>query len=188
MTYSDSEPDENNVSGTTGCERKRSKKEIFVETYELYWHKLFQIIYRRLHDREIAEEIVQDIFTDLWEKQDIERIQNLENYLSTAAKFAAIDHIRHKTAQKNFLEYHKSFLEINSTDQHILDYNDIPALVQQGMGQLSETTKRIFWLNHFLDWKKETIAEYFQLSEKAIEYHLTKSLKTVKMYLKNISF
>ncbi len=188
MTYSDTEPAKNNLSGTTDCERKLSKKQIFVDIYEKYWHKLFQIAYHRLQDKEIAEEIVQDIFTDLWAKQDIEHIQNLENYLSAAVKFAVIDHIRHKTAQKKFLKYHKTFLETGSADQQILDYNDIPALVQQGMGQLSETTKRIFWLNHFLDWKKETIAEYFQLSEKAIEYHLTKSLKTVKMYLKNISF
>lgn len=188
MTYSNTEPIENHASETTGCERRIPEKRLFVEIYERYWHTLFQIAYRRVHDKEIAEEIVQDIFTDLWAKQDIGRIQNLERYLSSAIKFAVIDHIRHKTAQKNFLEYHKAFLEISSTEQQILDYNDLPALVQQGMGQLSETTKRIFWLNHFLDWKKETIAEYFQLSEKAIEYHLTKSLKTVKMYLKNISF
>lgn len=188
MTYSDSESIENNVSETTGYEKKISDKQVFVEIYEKHWHKLFHIAYQRLQDKEIAEEIVQDIFTDLWAKQDIEHIQNMESYLSTATKFAVIDHIRHKVAQENFLKYHKAFLEISSADQQILDYNHLPELVQQGMGQLSETTKRIFWLNHFLDWKKETIAEYFQLSEKAIEYHLTKSLKTVKMYIKNISF
>lgn len=176
------------ASESIDCSHIRCNQEIFVEIYERYWIKLFQAAYRRLQDKEIAEEIVQDIFADLWEKQEMNRIRNLEGYLLSAVKFAVIDHIRHQAARKNFLEYHKAFLEANEVNQHILDYQDLPELVREGMGQLSETTKKIFWLNHFLDWKKEKIAAYLELSEKAIEYHLTKSLKTVKMYLKNISF
>jgi RNA polymerase sigma factor (sigma-70 family) len=165
-----------------------SREEVFVEIYEKYWDRLFDVAYKRLQDKEVAEEIIQEIFTDLWEKQGIDNIRNPENYLMTAVKFAVIDHIRHKTARKNYLEYHKNFLAGDSVQQHILDHKDYPKLLEEGMTKLSETSKSVFFLNQFHNWKKERIAEYFQLSEKAIEYHLAKSLKTVKMHLKNISF
>lgn len=188
MTYFHAEPLTSTAPGAVDEEPRRTDRELFVEVYEKYWNKLYEIAYRRLPDKESAEEVVQEIFTDLWEKRDIRNIRNVENYLTRAIKFAIIDHIRRLSARKRFLDYHKTFLEIQTVDQSVLDYQELPEILQDSMGGLSDTTRKIFWFNHIMDWKKDRIADYFQLSEKAIEYHLTKSLKTVKIYLKNISF
>src|SRR5690606_2925804 len=104
----------------------------------------------------------------------------MESYLLTATRFAIIDYIRQKVARKKFLEYYHAFLKIQSVSQHTLDSHELPELIEEGLSPLSETTKDIFRLSYFQNWKKETIARHFHLSEKAIEYHLTKSQKTIR--------
>jgi len=41
----------------------------FAETYERYWYSLSLTAYRKLSSREGAEELVQELFTDLWHKR-----------------------------------------------------------------------------------------------------------------------
>jgi RNA polymerase sigma factor (sigma-70 family) len=189
MTYFSTPPPENNVYDPEHAQiLSKTHEKAFVEIYDEYWNSLYHAAYSRLKDKDIAEEITQEVFADLWERQELSNIRNIRNYLLTAIKFAVIDHIRHQSAKKRFLEYHKTFVESDRETHSVIDYQNLPNLLQEGMGGLSETTRRIFELNHLQNWKKEKIADYFQLSEKAIEYHLTKSLKSVKLYLKSIVF
>lgn len=188
MNYANAEAQEREKSNALDLCPYNTERDEFVRIYEKHWSWLLGVATKKLNDKDIAEELVQDIFADLWKKKNFSNILNMEGYLSTALKFSIIDFIRHRSAQKSYLEYHRLFQEARSEREQILDYEDIPKLIDESMTDLSDTTREIFKLSHLLDWKKDKIADYFQLSEKAIEYHLTKSLKTVKMYLRSISF
>lgn len=41
----------------------------FIEIYDHYWYKLFRSAYRRIKDKSVAEELVQNLFLKLWEKR-----------------------------------------------------------------------------------------------------------------------
>jgi RNA polymerase sigma-70 factor (ECF subfamily) len=45
---------------------KQGSSPAFDEIYNRYWYTLFNSAYKRLRDKEICSDVVQDIFTDLW--------------------------------------------------------------------------------------------------------------------------
>ncbi|WP_104382955.1 RNA polymerase sigma factor [Sphingobacterium sp. HMA12] len=73
---------------------KESNEGAFDELYHRSWKKLYEIAFRRLQDENIAKEIVQDIYIDLWEKRDRKTIQDIDHYLCQAVRFKVIDKFR----------------------------------------------------------------------------------------------
>jgi RNA polymerase sigma factor (sigma-70 family) len=70
--------------------------------YRKYWKTLFNECCRRLNDPEQSEELVQDILADLWEKRAQRDIENLDAYLTTAAKYAVYRQYRRNQAMPFF--------------------------------------------------------------------------------------
>ena len=69
----------------------RGSETAFDKIYERYWKKLFNEANKRLNDLELSEEIVQDIFIDLWVKREKKEIDNLYAYLTTAVRYQLRD-------------------------------------------------------------------------------------------------
>ena len=65
----------------------------FQEIYQRYWYKLFQVARRKVIFEEDAEEIVQDIFVDLWERRERLLINDLSKFLFKAVKYQILDYI-----------------------------------------------------------------------------------------------
>ncbi len=61
---------------------KADSADAFNEVYRRYWDLLYHVTLKRLHVKEIAEEIVQDTFIILWEKRHDIEITALKSYLS----------------------------------------------------------------------------------------------------------
>ena len=53
----------------------------FKEIYRRYWYKMYAVVKRRIHSEEDSEEIVQDIFLDLWDRRASNRIVELDRSL-----------------------------------------------------------------------------------------------------------
>ena len=66
----------------------------FKEIYNRYWHKMYLTALKKTQSNEVAEELVQEIFSKIWERRLTLAIENLETYLFTALKYAVISHIR----------------------------------------------------------------------------------------------
>lgn len=58
----------------------------FEHIYIHRWEKLYAFCFRMTGDEHIAQNIVQDIFTDLWERRDEVDMLSIESYLFGAAK------------------------------------------------------------------------------------------------------
>lgn len=66
----------------------------FAEIYNRYWKKLVGMAIYKTNDRNTAEEIVQELFVNLWERRATLLIQNLENYLFVALRYLIIAHLK----------------------------------------------------------------------------------------------
>ncbi|WP_316791130.1 RNA polymerase sigma factor [Pedobacter frigoris] len=67
----------------------------FREIYEKHWSVLLNMSYKRLDRIEIAEEVVQDIFVNLFlRRAELEVRTSLEAYLKTALKYKIFDVFR----------------------------------------------------------------------------------------------
>ena len=160
-------------------------EEAFTSIYKKYWYKMFLVAYRKLQHREIAEELVQDIFTRLWKERMNLRIVNLDYYLFSAVRYEVIDNMRVRSSQNEYLDYYLSFSSFeDSNTENTIAFNDLVKTIDEGLDILPEKSKEIFKLHRLEHWSIDKIAAHFQLSEKAVEYHLTKATKSIRLYLK----
>lgn len=157
----------------------------FAELFNRNWDRVFGMVYSRIKDRATTEGITQDIFMKLWDKRADLTIDNFQAYLYTCVKNRCINYIESKIAQRKHWERYKVFLPVedDSTNKAIA-FNDLKEALEKGLNTIPEKSKQIFALSRFEGQSVKEIAGKMNLSEKAIQYHLTRSVKELRVYLK----
>lgn len=145
--------------------------------------------YARVKSQAVTEEIVQDLFISLWDKRATQSIRHLSSYLYQAVKFKVLNYIDSRMVEEKYWNYYKTFVpnEENATDMAVA-YNDLMEAIEQGMQQLPEKSQKVFKMNRLEGHSIPEIANLLNLSEKAIQYHLTQSVKKLRVHLKNYIF
>jgi RNA polymerase sigma-70 factor (family 1) len=163
---------------------RRGCQEAFERIFRKYWYTLYKIALGKTQSHEEAEEIVQTILFTLWEKRETLVITNLSFYLQTAVRNNILNSIRSKITQRKYWEYYKTFVpsQNEATEQSVI-YQDLNEAVEAAVNRLPEKSRKIFRLNRLEGRSIAEIANLLKVSEKAIEYHLTKSLKQLKVHL-----
>ncbi len=159
-------------------------KSAFEELYNRYWYKLFCISYHQIGTKEEAEELVHDLFESLWNRREESNIRHLSSYLVISLKHLITNYIKSKITWRKYQEYillHK-MQEISPTEENV-QFNDLSEAVEKAMKKLPEKTSKVFRLSRFENQSVKDIAKELHISEKAVEYHITKSLKVLKDHL-----
>jgi RNA polymerase sigma-70 factor (ECF subfamily) len=93
--------------------------------------------------------------------------------------------------QKKYWDYYKTFIphQENLTERAV-EFNELLEALEEKMEYLPEKSKKVFKLNRLEGHSIAEIANTLNLSEKAIQYHITRSLKELRLHLKDfiISF
>lgn len=165
---------------------RHDDEKAFSELFRRYWRKVHMTAYSRVHSKEITEEIVQELFASLWDKRTTLSITHLQPYLFTAVKYKALNYIESKLIHDKYWEYYKHFVpqQENATAVTV-EYNELRAAIEEGIQHLPEKAKQVFRLNRLEGHSIPEIATLLNLSEKTIQYHITKSLKKLRLHLKN---
>lgn len=104
---------------------RNGDEKAFRKIYDLYWEKLFISAYNKLKDRELCEDILQEVFIGLWKKRDTLIIQtSLQNYL-----YASVTYKVHDVFRKNHDFLKNELLE--KFEQRIQDANPETLLMHQ---------------------------------------------------------
>lgn len=164
---------------------QQGSEEAFTEIYQRYWYKMFLVAFRKLQDKEAAEEIIQDIFMRLWKERSTAKIVNLDYYLFAAVRYEVISHIRSKVLTERYPENAFDFASLSECNtENQLALKELLSQIDKSLHFLPEKSGEIFRLYKLENWPINRIAKHFDLSEKAIEYHLTKATKSVRNHLK----
>jgi RNA polymerase sigma-70 factor (ECF subfamily) len=163
----------------------KDNKSAFEEIYNRYWYKLYGVAYHQTGTKEEAEELVHDLLENLWLKRHQSVIKHLSAYLVVSIKHLATNYIKSQITHRKFQEYfimheiHESF-----NTEEIIQFSDLTFAIEEVMKMLPEKTCTIFKLSRFENHSVKEISEKMNLSEKTVEYHITKSLKILKKHLK----
>jgi RNA polymerase sigma-70 factor (family 1) len=160
----------------------------FEEIYLRYWRKLYSGAYKRLMSREIAEEIVQDIFTSLWVNRHTAKIDVLSSYLLTAVKYKVINHFEKEMSRRSYVEMQiQSALAVdNSTEETVL-LNELNSALEKEIQKLPPKRKQIFKMSREDHLSIKEVASNLGISEKTAENQLGKALKVLKLNLKHFN-
>lgn len=144
---------------------------------------------------EDAENITQDVFADLYQKQIFKDEQiNLVAYLFTSVKNKCIDHLRRKLLeqeakekiQKEFdLSLQMKYDSLEAFDTDWKSEQQIGVLIETALNSLPERCREIFIKSKIEGKKQKEISEELGISIKTVEAQITIAYKKMKEALKN---
>lgn len=157
----------------------------FEELFNRYWKKAHTIAYSKLRSHELAQEVVHDLFVSFWQRRHSLEIENFEHYVRVSIKYIVIRHVSKELKSRKYLEEYRP---VNVTDEEetsmAVEYDDLVKTLDEKLKALPEKTQEVFRLNRLEGRSVSEIATQLNLSEKAIEYHITRSRKELRLYLK----
>jgi RNA polymerase sigma-70 factor (ECF subfamily) len=161
---------------------KQGDRRAFTQIFNNYWNKSLAIAYNHTRDKSDAEEIVQEVFVSLWNKRELIDVQLLDRYLATAVKFTVFNNYYRKRKRNaemiSKMPYQESY-EIEEEIAVRFLQEQIDAIVTT----LPEKCKLVFKYSREAGLKNHEIAKEMGISEKTVEAHLSKALKTLKSNL-----
>lgn len=161
---------------------KFGDEKAFKIVYERYWDKLFVVAAKRLGNNAEAEETVQDIFTNLWKRREKFTLRvGFDNYFAVAVKFEVINRRskRLKTEEFQKLMAQQGLVYEESTT-HTFDLEYLQQQLQNTINSLPQKCQLVFRLSRETDLTNNQIAAKLDISEKAVEKHITYALKYLR--------
>ena len=157
--------------------------------YKKYSKKLYNFGYSILKSQEEAENLIQDVYLNLWENRyQVEKDSSIKYYLFTIAYNSAISIIRKKARESEFIEYLKYLQEINEEPVNMeLEYNELTNKLDEIVQALPQRQKEVYLLHRVESLKYNEISERLHISVNTIENHMSRALKTIREKLGNYS-
>lgn len=153
------------------------------ELYERYWEKLFINAWNVLKDKDAVEDILHDVFCDIWKRRDeISKVEIPEGYLMRAVRFQVLKYIRHCKVKKHVFaklnEASSSFL----INQGSKDDNDLNEKIIDAINNLPPQCQEVFRLSRIEELSHKEIADKLHISPKTVERHITIAFQKLKSH------
>jgi RNA polymerase sigma-70 factor (family 1) len=168
---------------------KQGEAKAMTELYERYWDKLLAVALNRLENLEEAEECVQDVFLKLWKlREQLELKYTLGTYLAAAVRYRAYDllasqHHKLKSGAESLSDLEETIAGGTDADAALLE-KELMERIEHSVKQLPEKCRVIYKLSRADNMSNKDIAKALNISEKAVEAHLTRAFKGIR---KNIA-
>lgn len=158
----------------------------FETIYKKHYSLLCCLAYQYLKDRELAEEIVQELFQKVWEQSLFVGFEgSFAGYLVVSIKNSCINTIRRQkmiqTASSRILE--DWYQDSAKNDQPFSDM-ELKSLIKTTIEKMPSQRKKVFILSREIGMKYKEIAQYLGISEKTVEVHMGLALKFLRTELK----
>jgi len=155
---------------------------IFREQYAA----LSRVAYRILKDKDRAEDVVQELFTRLWEKRE-DRLISVppKAYLTRATVNAALDYLEKHQKEINHDQEDLSalHLSVNQTEEQLAE-KETARHIANALEKLPPACRTVFVLSREEEMSYKEIAAALEISVKTVENQLGKALRILREELK----
>lgn len=151
--------------------------------YKAHWQSLFLTAFNVLKDKKACEDIVQDIFLQLWLRRETLMVRDsLATYLSAAVRYQVFNHLRKacKTVTRQQLP-HNTSLAANSDDRLLA--HDLYTRIHKAVKTLPEKCRQVYCLSRDEQLTHKQIAAQLNISVKTVENQLTIALRRLRHHL-----
>lgn len=167
---------------------KDGNEDAFLFIFRKYYKDLVLFAGTILPDkRDICEDIVQNVFLDLWSRRSSINIRtSLKGFLLQSVRNGCFDELRHIKVVRAHADY-VAFLgnDIDSSTEQYILYSDLESHLKEGLYEMPEEYRHAFELNRIYGLKYREIAANLHVSERTIEDRIGKALNFLRHYLKD---
>jgi len=157
----------------------------FENIYNEFWESLYAVAYNRLKSREAVEEILQELFTDLWNRRERLTINSsLPAYLHAALKYKILNFIHSQKLRQNFSQDHPDYLfSADNSTQEVLAFEELYEQLEKGLEKLPEKCRLVFKMSRQEQKSSKEIAAELNVSHRTVQTHIHQAIKFLKKEL-----
>lgn len=154
----------------------------FSQIFERYGSLLVSFACRKVYDKQIAEDIVHDVFADLWAKRTVQQIsKGFEPFMFTAVRNRILDHYKHQKVSQRYLDNFKEYLsQTEDSADHLIRQHDLSSLIEREIAALPEKMRVVFELSRTTDMSRKEIAVHLDMPEETVKTNMHRALKILK--------
>jgi RNA polymerase sigma-70 factor, ECF subfamily len=136
-------------------------------------------------DSDIAKDIVQEVFFNLWQKKEtIDLSKPVRSYLTSAVRNKSLNYIRdHKKFSDTILESEEHYMKASYKDHDRLIEEEVRKKITTSLEELPVKCREIFLLSRYQNLKYQEIADRLKISVKTVETQMSKALQHLRIQL-----
>lgn len=162
----------------------------FTEIYDRFKAVLYAHIYNKLRSRDDAKDILQELFTQLWNRRkEVEVKVSLSAYLYGAVRNRVLKHIGKKRLNSKYFD---SILDFSEEAEGETDYlireRQLTVLIEKEIDSLPEKMREIFILSRKFNLSHKEIADRLGLAESTVTKQVKNALKVLRIRLGLIGY
>ncbi|MFC0513901.1 RNA polymerase sigma-70 factor [Mucilaginibacter angelicae] len=165
-----------------------SSRASFKRLYLFYYGKLFNLAKSLVKQDELAEEITNDVFMNLWARRtSLAEINNFTYYCYTSVKNKSLTCLaKNQLKSINIDDVYVDVADSSATGEDKLVCEDLTKLINTALSKLSDQCRLVFKLIKEDGLKYREVADLLDISIKTVEYHMGNALKTLALGLKDL--
>ncbi|WP_343694330.1 RNA polymerase sigma-70 factor [Flavobacterium sp.] len=167
---------------------RQGKDKAFDELYFRYRDPLVRFVYIRMKSISVSEEIVQEVFTSIWERRKKILLQkSFAAYIYTSVRYTTLDYIKSHTISDQYIQevLDRNTVSLNSYNgtEDSIYYEELQIAVDKAASLLPKKSKEVFILSRIKHYSNKEIADELNVSIETVKYHITYALKFMRTYL-----
>jgi len=164
---------------------RTGNEQAFEQLFRAQYPALCGYARKYLDDVDQAEEVVQEMFFNFWQKKEKLEINiSLEAYLFRSVRNSCLNYLKHlKIREEHRLA---TSHEIRKKEQEVHDSVETLELqekIENVIEQLPPERKKIFRMSRYEELKYKEIADKLNISVKTVEAQMSKALKFLRQHL-----
>jgi len=164
---------------------KEHDRAAFAEIYERYKGPLYVHAFHRLGDREETKDLIQQLFTTLWDNRAQLQINvQLSGYLFTAVRNRVFKFLAHQQIESAYIDsIGKAWETGDCITDHLLRERELLEVIEREIAALPPKMREIFELSRKQYLTHKEIAEQLQISEKTVRNQVSNALHILRVKL-----
>lgn len=150
--------------------------------FQMFYKRLLNFAFQYVKTREVAEEIVSDVFVKLWNKRaEIIRIESPEAYLFISVKNGSLNYLEKFSLLQVCQIPENSRSELINVDnpQKELEWKELLFKIDEAVSTLPGECQRIFRLSKEEGFKAKEVAEILDISPRTVETQLYRAVRKI---------
>lgn len=167
---------------------EKGDERAFTQAYDRYHKLLYVLAYRYLMNVNMAEDVVQHVFSRLWEFRTELRVGiSLKNYLFTMTKNHVLNLIRNENSAitKNY-EMAQSAPAYEDNLMENLEKKELMSNFYKAVDMLPVQKREICLMKVREELTNQEIAERMKLSVNTVKTHYSEALKLLRVHLRKM--
>ena len=161
----------------------------FRKLFSLYKERFYSVVFKMTRSDEVAEDIVQDVFMNIWRKREsLVDIDNPSSYFFTAVYRRVYHHYRKVALEKKLLQVMPPIKEWVNTTEEMVMAHESKNLISQAIAKLPPQQQLVFKLSKQEGLSREDVATQLHISPNTVKNQLSSAIKFIRAFLGNSTF